>query len=262
MERDQIAEYLEQLRSSLLTSRRRAELILDEAEDHLRESAAAAVAAGLTEAEAQQAAIASFGSVRAVVRAHASARHGAAIAVITEAVLAGWQLVTIYLLADFAAGLAWQLIGERVIGLIWGVATPVAGATHRLQVHPAVCASCRPIPSSTADIYSYPTTVVWVAAGVVGVALLGGLALIRYWQRRSGRVRPRLLGSYSPIPGAIVMFFLAAFIVYAWKRSDAPAYGLPDVGGALIAAVCSAACYLVAWGRALHRRPRALVASA
>src|ERR1700685_3311661 len=139
MERDQITEYLGQLRSGLLTSRRRAQLILDEAEDHLRESA---------------------------------------------------------------------------------------------------------------------------AAGLVGGALLGGLALIRYWQRRSGRVRPRLLGSYSPIPGAIVMFFLAALIVYAWKRSDAPAYGLPDVGVALIAAVCSAACYLVAWGRALRRRPRALVASA
>jgi hypothetical protein len=38
MERDQIAEYLDQLRSSLLTSRRRAQLIGDEAEDHLRES--------------------------------------------------------------------------------------------------------------------------------------------------------------------------------------------------------------------------------
>jgi hypothetical protein len=262
MERDQITEYLGQLRSGLLTSRRRAQLILDEAEDHLRESAAAGLAAGLTEAEAQQAAIASFGSVRAVVGAHAAARHGVVIAAMTEAVLAGWQLVTIYLLADFVTGLAWQLVGGRVIRLIWGVATPVAGATHRLQAHPAVCASCRPIPADTAGIYSYPTTFVWIGAGLVGGALLGGLALIRYWQRRSGRVRPRLLGSYSPIPGAIVMFFLAALIVYAWKRSDAPAYGLPDVGVALIAAVCSAACYLVAWGRALRRRPRALVASA
>ncbi len=262
MERDQIAEYLDQLRSSLLTSRRRALLILDEAEDHLRESAAAGVAAGLTEAEAQQAAIASFGSVRAVVRAHAAARDGAAIAAITEAVLAGWQLVTLYLLADFVTGLAWQLFGGRVIGLIWGVATPVVGATHRLQAYPAVCASCKPIPSNTAGLYSYPTTVLWVGAGVVGVALLGALALIRFWQRRSGRVRPRVLGSYSPIPGAIVMFFLAALIVYAWKRSEAPAYGLPDMGIALIAAVCSAACCLVAWGRALRRTPRALAASA
>ena len=262
MERDQIAEYLGQLRSGLLTSRRRAQLILDEAEDHLRESAAAGLAAGLTEGEAQRSAIASFGSVRAVVGAHAAARHGAVIAAMTEVVLAGWRLVTIYLLADFAAGLAWQLVGGRVIRLIWGVAMPVAGATHQLQARPAVCASCRPISSTTAGIYSYPTTPLWVGAGVVGVALLGGLALIRYWQRRSGRVRPRLLGTYSPIPGAIVMFFLAALIVYAWKRSDASAYGLPDVGVALIAAVCSAACYLVGWGRALRRRPRALVASA
>ena len=197
-----------------------------------------------------------------MVRAHAAARDGAAIAAITEAVLAGWQLVTLYLLADFVTGLAWQLFGGRVIGLIWGVATPVVGATHRLQAYPAVCANCKPIPSNTAGLYSYPTTVLWVGAGVVGVALLGALALIRFWQRRSGRVRPRVLGSYSPIPGAIVMFFLAALIVYAWKRSEAPAYGLPDMGIALIAAVCSAACCLVAWGRALRRTPRALAASA
>jgi hypothetical protein len=262
MERDQIAEYLEQLRSGLLTSRRRAQLILDEAEDHLRESAAVGMAAGLTEAEAQRAAIASFGSVRAVVGAHAAARHGAAIAAMTEVVLAGWQLVAIYLVANFVAGLAWQLVGGRLIRLIWGVVTPVTAATRPLQVHPVVCASCSPLPSDTASIYSYPTTVAWVGAGVVGVALLGALALIRYWQRRSGRVRPRLLGTYSPIPGAIVMFLLAALIVYAWKRSDAPAYGLPDVGVALIAAVCSATCYLIAWGRALHRRPPALVTSA
>ena len=41
-----------------------------EAEDHLRETAAAGVAAGMTEIEAQEAAISAFGSVRAVVRAH------------------------------------------------------------------------------------------------------------------------------------------------------------------------------------------------
>src|ERR1700722_9122178 len=137
MERDQIAEYRDRLRSGLLASRGRTQLILDEAEDHLRESAAAGMAAGLTEAEAQRAAIASFGSVRAVVGAPAAARHGAAIATMTEVVLAGWQLVAIYLLADFVAGLAWQLVGGRVIRLIWGVAT------------------------------SYPTTVAWVGAGVV-----------------------------------------------------------------------------------------------
>ena len=41
MERDLIGEYLTQLRARLLTSPRQAQLILDEAEDHLRESVAA-----------------------------------------------------------------------------------------------------------------------------------------------------------------------------------------------------------------------------
>jgi hypothetical protein len=72
-------------------------MILAEAEDHLRESAAAAVAAGQTETEAQQAAIAGFGSVRAVVRAHAAARHGRAFAAIADAVLGTWKLVAVYL---------------------------------------------------------------------------------------------------------------------------------------------------------------------
>jgi hypothetical protein len=48
----------------------RAELIAAEAEDHLRETAAAGMEIGMTELEAQQAAISSFGPIRAVVRAH------------------------------------------------------------------------------------------------------------------------------------------------------------------------------------------------
>jgi hypothetical protein len=68
---DLIAGYLAELRASLrrLPRERTAE-ILAEAEDHLRESAAAGVAIGMTRREAQEAAISAFGSVRAVVRAH------------------------------------------------------------------------------------------------------------------------------------------------------------------------------------------------
>jgi hypothetical protein len=77
MERDQIAGYLDQLRSSLLTSRRRAQLILDEAEDHLRESAAA---------------------------------------VLANIVLAAWKLAAVYLLAVFATGLVWHLLAGSMDG--------------------------------------------------------------------------------------------------------------------------------------------------
>lgn len=65
-----IEEYLHQLRASLRTRPEETSRILAEAEDHLRESVAAGRAAGLTETEAAEAAISSFGTVRAVARAH------------------------------------------------------------------------------------------------------------------------------------------------------------------------------------------------
>ena len=256
MKRDQIAEYLDQLRSSLLTSRRRAQLILDEAEDHLRESAAAGVAAGLTEAEAQQAAIASFGSVRAVVRAHAAARPWRAAAVLADVVLSAWKLASVYLLAVFATGLVWQLVAASgALNRLMGI-TPVADGM-------LMCKRCSVPRGGVAESAGFvPTSVVWLGAGVVGVVLIGGFALIRRWQQRGGRVRPLLPGSYSPMAGAIVFFAFAAWMVGGWARSDAPWWSLPDVGVALIAALGLAVGYLVALGRTLLRSQRRQVASA
>jgi HAAS domain-containing protein len=245
MERDQIAEYLDQLRSGLLVSRRRAQLILDEAEDHLRESAAAGLAAGLTEAEAQQTAIASFGSVRAVVRAHA-ARHGRAAGLVADIVLVTWKLASIYLLAIFATGLLWQLLSGSINRLM-GVTAVAPGVL--------MCRRCSVTRGGLALTSSLdPTSVVWLGAGVVGVVLIGVFALIRRWQQRGGRARPLVPGSYSPMAGTIVFFALAAWMVWGWARSDAPWWSLPDVGVALIAALGSAVGYLVALGRALLRR--------
>jgi hypothetical protein len=89
-------QYLGQLRANLRTAD--ASLILAEAEDHLRESVAAGLAAGLTELEAQEAAISSFGSVRAVARAHQSRRSRTA-AVLTGLAMAAWKLTWLLLLA-------------------------------------------------------------------------------------------------------------------------------------------------------------------
>lgn len=66
------------LRDSLPTRPDETGRILAEAEDHLREAAAAGLAAGLTETEAVDATISSFGSVQAVARAHESPRGRAA----------------------------------------------------------------------------------------------------------------------------------------------------------------------------------------
>jgi hypothetical protein len=67
---DLIAGYLEELHAGLRVPAAEAELIAAEAEDHLRETAAVGMEIGMTELEAQQAAISSFGPIRAVLRAH------------------------------------------------------------------------------------------------------------------------------------------------------------------------------------------------
>jgi hypothetical protein len=254
MERDQIAEYLDQLRSGLLTSRRRALLILDEADDHLRESAAAGVTAGLTEAEAQQAAITSFGSVRAVVRAHAAGRHGPAFAAVSAVILAAWKLVAVYLLADFGVWLAYRLLSVPV-GRFVVIPVPSTATSVCIKWCNHIGAG-QPVISYLYPIY--PTSDVWLGAGAFGLALLAVFALIRFRQRRSGRVRPLPLGSYSPMPGAVIFFGIAAAIVCAWAHGTA----LLDLDVPLVAAVCSAVGYAIALGRALHRRPRPVVVPA
>ena len=64
-----LEDYLRQLRARLRTRPEETSRILAEAEDHLLEGVAAGLAAGLTETEAAEAAISSFGTVCAVVGA-------------------------------------------------------------------------------------------------------------------------------------------------------------------------------------------------
>ena len=98
---DLIAGYLEELYAGLRIPSAEAELIAAEAEDHLRETTAAGLATGMTEREAQEAAISSFGPVRAVVRAH---RRRAVTA--TAAVMAAWKLAALLATTIGAGGLA------------------------------------------------------------------------------------------------------------------------------------------------------------
>jgi hypothetical protein len=248
MESDLIEEYLTQLRLSLLTSPRRAQLIRDEAEDHLRESAAAGQAAGLTEVEAQRAAIASFGSVQAVVRAHAATLHGRAAGALVAAALATWKLASIYLLAVFVTGLAWHLLGNPLNRL--------TGVTQIADGVP-MCSRCGTHVAPLAGVSSLGTTsILWLGAGLVGLVLIGGFALVRRWQQRGGRVRPSLPGTYSSLAGVIASFALTALLILAWKRSGGAWEVRPNAGITLIASFGSAVCYLVALGLGLHRGQR------
>ena len=93
--------YLDELRRGLRVLPGEAELILAEAEDHLRETAAAGLAVGMTEQEAQEAAISSFGAVRAVVRAHRRRT-----VTVGGAAMAAWKLAALLATTVGAGGLA------------------------------------------------------------------------------------------------------------------------------------------------------------
>ena len=104
-----VEEYLRQLRAGLRTRPEETSRILAEAEDHLRESVAAGRAAGLTETEAAEAAISSFGTVRAVVRAHQTPR-GQAAAALGSVAMAIWLLAGTVLTSVFAVGLVMTVV--------------------------------------------------------------------------------------------------------------------------------------------------------
>jgi hypothetical protein len=91
-----VESYLNQLRAGLRTRPAETSRIIAEAEDHLRESVAAGLRAGLTEVEAQEAAISAFGSVRAVVRAHLT-RWGKAAAVLSGCAMTMSKLAGLFL---------------------------------------------------------------------------------------------------------------------------------------------------------------------
>ena len=151
-----VEEYLRQLRAGLRTRPEETSRILAEAEDHLRESVAAGRAAGLTETEAAEAAISSFGTVRAVVRAHQTPR-GQAAAALGSVAMAIWLLAGTVLTSVFAVGLVMVVV-------------IVAGPQHRVRLDQG-----QPSPGQLATFV--------VACGLLGLAVLGTYP----WARRSLR---------------------------------------------------------------------------
>ena len=104
-----VEEYLRLLRASLRTRPQETSRILAEAEDHLHEAMAAGLAAGLTETEAAEAAISSFGSVRAVARAHQTPR-SRVLAALGHLAMAIWFLAGTALMSVFAVGLVMTVV--------------------------------------------------------------------------------------------------------------------------------------------------------
>src|ERR1700684_3249508 len=143
---DLIAGYLAELRAGLWVLADEAELIVAEAEDHLRETAAVGMEIGMTELEAHQAAISSFGPVRAVIRAHRRRTVTAG-----DAVMAGWRLTRLPAAGAGAGGLATVLLQMQN--------GPPAGATgvRAVQDGQGVCqCSFSMVPTTSSAVAALP----------------------------------------------------------------------------------------------------------
>lgn len=183
---DPIDQYLARLRAGLRTPPELAGQILAEAEDHLREHVAAGIAIGMTEREAQEAAISAFGTVRAVVRAHRRpAGEAAAVA------MAVWKLVAIYLLTVSAADVVLTTFFYRIVHVHTGIP---GRAPHSLVV-----------TGGHGDVVSL--VVVLIGTAIAGLSLLCGYRLARRSRRSRGQPARPPLGGFFPLAAAIFMLF-------------------------------------------------------
>ena len=203
--RDPIGQYLAALQASLRVAPAEAELIVAEAEDHLRETVAAGLAAGMTEREAQEAAISAFGPVRAVVRAHESTpghpmKGRTPAAVLGDMFLAAWKLAGLGLMAVGASGLVVALM-NATLGRVFtgqapaGVKFPQASCAYWMRSWPGA-PTCRAAHMLEA---SSDAVVLRIGAGIVGVALFEAYVIARYLMRRRGLGPAVLLAGYFPV---------------------------------------------------------------
>lgn len=239
---DPIRRYLSQLRAGLPA--RDTERILAEAEDHLRETATAGLAVGLTEAQAQEAAISSFGSVRAVVRAH-SIRPGNLVRgrtrmqVLGDLILSAWKLGGIGLTAIGVSGLVVALmnvtLGRSFVGQVQpGVTFSRASCVYWMAAwtHAHTCAQAAMLEASSDAV------ILRGAAGVLGLAVLATYVAWRTVMGSRGTGPGVLLAGYFPVLAAGVFgagaLGLGLAQLVGFNVSYGPGFYL---SGAIVAAV-------------------------
>jgi hypothetical protein len=249
--RDLIEEYLSDLRSRLELAPGDAALVVAEAEDHMRETAACGLAAGLTEHEAQLAAISAFGSVTAVVRAHASRPAGfikgrTPAAVLGDLVLAGWKLAGTGLIAIGISGLVVSLMnlafGRAFTGQApAGVSFQKADCAYWMRLWPGAhtCAIAHMMEASSDAV------TLRVGAGVMGAALLAAYGVVRYLQRRGRRGPVVVLAGYFPLLAACVFGAGALGLALAQLTG----FGIMQGPGAYLSGALVAAAAAAWYGR-------------
>ncbi|HEX3492040.1 MAG TPA: hypothetical protein VHU92_22020 [Streptosporangiaceae bacterium] len=245
--RDLIKEYLTELRGRLELAADEAELVVAEAEDHLRETEACGLATGMTQHEAQRAAISAFGSITAVVRAHASRPDGfirgrTPGAILADLILGGWKLAAIGLIAVGVSGLVVRImnytLGRAFTGQApAGVSFGKASCAYWMSLWPGAhtCATAHMLEASSDGVF------LRVAAGALGAALLVAYGLVRYVQRRYQMGPAVVLAGYFPLLAAAVfgsgLLGLAVALATGIGIAQGPGTYL---SGALVSAVFAA----------------------
>ena len=233
---DLIGAYLGELRMRLRGPD--AELVLAEAEDHLRESVAAGLAIGMSEREAQEAAISAFGPVRAVVRAH-GLRKGYVADLVLMALKLGWTGMFAVAASGFAALAMNRLVGRSFVGgAPAGTRFAPAQCQYWLSIwHGAHSCGQAAMLESSSDAVSLRV----LGGGAAGLVLLGGYLLASlYWRRGGVRVLPRAL-----FPLAAAAAFTAGALVLVVCTFTGGPLGVPAgpgayLSGAMVAAAAAA----------------------
>jgi hypothetical protein len=230
---DLVAAYLADLRARLRTPD--ADLVIAEAEDHLRESVAAGVAIGMTERAAQEAAISAFGSVRAVVRAHNLRVGQVARDLMVAALKLGWIGCFSVVASGFVAWAMDGLFGRAFVGGSPTAATRFAPARceYWLKLWPGAhtCAQAAMLESSS-DAVSLRV----LGGGIAGMALLGAYLLaLKYW--RPGRARVLPSGFFPLVAAAVFTVGGLALVICTFTGGPlgAPAGPGSFLSGAMVA---------------------------
>jgi hypothetical protein len=249
---DPIAAYLSQLHAGLKIAPAEVELIMTEAEDHLRETTAAGITVGMTEREAQEAAISSFGPARAVIQAHQARVNRAALRS-GETAIAACKLSALLALSGGVTGLATTaslLAADRAgitvyVFMVRGPSGPLG------MVRPRPWSVFGPAPrnlSIMGTIVTSPSVLTWLSCALAVVFGLASLGVYR-------RVRWRVTVRREPLAGVFPV--VAAGFCGALGTA---AIGLCQVGtwaaiipGMIAAAVVLAAGCAVRIARTLNR---------
>jgi hypothetical protein len=196
MNREPIEDYLAELRAGLRTAPARTAEIIAEAEDHLRESAAARRAGGAGEEAAQRAAVSAFGPVKQVIRAHRPPLSAYAVAIALRACL----LLAGYLLLSALLGglLLLDELGGRLAVAQGGPLTSVAAGQGQQPGDPKVW-----VVGLTGTPLPVQVTAIFGGSVLAAAILLTGYLLVRRHHRRTGQPLAGLPRGLFPLAAAI-----------------------------------------------------------